>query len=1020
MLNSALRFFTVIVFLLLGVHSEGQTLGNSLRFFTNFSSQNGFPAQEVYSFASDTQGMVWIGTNTGLYRFDGLRFMNFNHLLSNLTQAQYNLVTATASDEQGNIWVSYENVIACISESGKRVKNYTHNATQISSAPPHTAFRLFADPKGHIWSCNGSNVLSKHDVKSGLFKHFRPNANDASAFNIRDFYYVSDTLVWLVARFELGRFNPQTGTLHRFPILRNEVPQSPVLLTRICPDPSNKSILWLGSWGRGLIRFDIRSNQTNFFEYESGLPANISNIVFDLAVFNKNTLWVGGRGLLEFDVQTSKFRQHKHDPMRKSSLVVDEVRSLFKDKQGNFWVGTADGISLHSPEDAMLSLHQMPNGIPASSIFYDRHRKRLYLANYYAGRHLYIFDKNLQLIAKHPLPEADKYFSEPFGLCTDSRGNVWIGTTNSGLWKFSPESNRFSKIANSDGSCDIQNLNTSAMYCDASDIIWIASLTQGLLCCNANNPILKAVPQIRNRIEDISAGNDGTLWLREGRQALHQFDTKTGSHRVFGKTNAQNETNIKSISDVCAGPGNSMLIATLHNGILELKNNTIFKIKGLEKMRNIHSIAYDARGFYWMLGPTQLFRFEPITQKLETYSAEDGISGNLNASTLMQFVSDEIWFRGHEGIFALKTNTNRAAKSNHRLLLNSIKNNDLELLTEQGANPIGLKLAHDQNYLSFEFQAIEFVAPHKLNYAYKLDGLDENWVQSGNRRIAAYQAIPPGKYIFRVKLTDGSNTWSSRELRFPIEIVPAWYQTTWFKWISILMALLAIGLLFRYYTTRKLRNRLRQLEHLNEIQEIRNRIARDIHDEIGSGLSKIALLSSGMERKLSEQEELSKTNRRIKQLSSEVIQNMGEIIWAVNPGNDSVSSLFAYLRNYLNHFAEETQLSVQIELQSENPEIQNQQLRPELKRNLLLILKEALNNIQKHAQASEVRVVCKFTHSQISLLIRDNGRGFVREPRFNHGNGMKNMQKRATDLQGILDISFDSGTVIKLEFPWKQ
>lgn len=1020
MLNRKLRYFAAILFFPFGMHAGAQTLGNSLRFFTNFSSQNGFPAQEVYSFADDTQGMVWIGTNTDLYRFDGLRFVNFNHLLTNLRHSKYNLVTCLTSDRKGNIWASHENALSCISESGNKVKNYVHNLSQPASAPPHNAFRLFEDAKGNIWSCNGSASLSKLDVKTGLFTHLSPASKDEPSFNIRDFYWVSDTLIWLVARFELGRYNPQNGRLKRYPILRNETSRSPVLLTRICPDPSNKSILWLGSWGRGLIKFDIRSNQTAFFEYESGLPANISNIVFDLTTYNKNTLWVGGRGLLEFDVQTSKFRQHKHDPMRKSSLVVDEVRSLFKDKQGKFWIGTADGISLHSPEDAMLSLHQFSDNVSSYSMRYDAHNQRLYLANYYAGRHLHIFDKDLQLIAKHPLPEADKYFSEPFGLSTDSKGNVWIGTTNSGLWKFSPENNRFTKIAYREGTCDVQNLNTSAMYCDANDVLWLASLSQGLLRCDTKNPILKAVPQISNRIDDISAGNNGTLWLREGRQALHQFDPKTGEHRVFGKTNAQNETNIKSISDVCAGPGNSMLIATLHNGILELKNNTIFPVKGLEKMRNIHSIAYDARGFYWMLGPTQLFRFEPIKQKLEAYSAEDGISGNLIASSLMQFVSDEIWFRGHEGIFALKTNANRAAKSNHRLLLNSVKNNDLELLTEHGANPVGLKLAHDQNYLSFEFQAIEFVAPHKLNYAYKLDGLDENWVQSGNRRIAAYQAIPPGKYMFRVKLTDGSNTWSSRELRFPIEIVPAWYQTRGFRWSAFVLGIVTLTLLIRYYTARKLRERLRRLKHNNEIQEIRNRIARDIHDEIGSGLSKIALLSSGMERKLSEQEELSKTNRRIKQLSSEVIQNMGEIIWAVNPGNDSVSSLFAYLRNYLNHFAEETQLSTQIELYCENPEDLERQLRPEMKRNLLLIVKEALNNIQKHAQANEVDFRCRFGRSKVNLLIRDNGKGFTETPLFNHGNGMKNMQKRATDLQGMLDISFDSGTVIKLEFPWKQ
>jgi signal transduction histidine kinase len=330
----------------------------------------------------------------------------------------------------------------------------------------------------------------------------------------------------------------------------------------------------------------------------------------------------------------------------------------------------------------------------------------------------------------------------------------------------------------------------------------------------------------------------------------------------------------------------------------------------------------------------------------------------------------------------------------------------------------GIRLQHRQNYVSFDFQAIAFHQQEDLQYAYMLEGIDPDWIESGNRHFANYQALPPGEYRFKVKVSDGQNGWEPNEISIPVVIVPAWWQTWAFRIFLAVLILLGIAWLIRFYATRKLRKRLERLEQMQEIERIRNRIARDIHDEIGSGLSKIALLSGTLERKSQGDDELLKASSRVRSLSREVIRSMGEIIWAVNPGNDSVASLLSFVRSYINQFSEESGISVRAELSTASSELNQAPLRPELKRNLLMVLKESLNNILKHAQATEIQVHLEFQPNRIRLLVHDNGKGIQGSPDFRHGNGMKNMHKRALELQGSLDIDSSDGMRILLDIPW--
>ena len=994
--------------------------GNNAPVFSNHNSQNGFPAQSVYAIASDANGIMWIGSNLGLYRYDGLHFKNWNDVMPNQRFAESNRISSMLNARDGSVWVAYENGLSQLAPSGKALKNYVYNKSIPAGAPPGFAFRLFEDPSGTIWSCNYTNIITSLASTSGKFKHYTVKSTAETlpkSIEIVDFHWVSDTLIWLSSRYDLLRFNPKTGKLKLFPILEDRSSRSPHLITRLCADPVNKRRIWIGTWGKGLISFDTQTLEKRSFEYESGMADNISNIIFDIAPKSDSTLWLGGRGLFQFHTQRHTFTAYRNNPQQNTSLVNDEVRSIHNDRQGKCWIGTADGFSVFDPIQKQVLQYPLPQGLPQGSLLYDAKSECFYLATYYANRALHVFNRKLELLSVYPLPEADARYSEPFGLCADSKGRIWIATTHSGLWCFNPEDKKLSPVTRSDGRFNVLDLLATSMVCDKNDSLWIGTMRQGLLSCNTANPKINAVPAISMHVNGIYAATDGTLWLLSSDNELQQFIPRDGKLLPPLRLNTKSAGRITSILDVAENRNDKLIVATRNQGIFELINGALQPIKGLETLKNVHSLACDARGNIWMLTPTQLIRFDVTKLLLHTFSKQSGIEGNLSQSDLLEFGSENLFFREENNLVLLNTAEKNTTKPSYRILLNSVTYNETELLQALESLPQSLKLSHHQNYLGFDFQAVEYLHQDELQYAYMLEGLDPDWTYSGNRHFAQYQAIPPGNYVFRVKVSDRSGNWSSTELAFSLEILPAWWQTLWFKLVLIFISGVLMTLLVKYYATRKLRNRLRKLEQIQEIEGIRNRIARDIHDEIGSGLSKIALLSGGMERKYSANEELHKSSSRIQQLSRELIRSMGEIIWAVNPGNDSVSSLFAYLRAYLNQFSEETNIETQIELKANHKEMLQYQLNPELKRNILMVTKESLNNIQKHSGATKVIFGLEVQSVAIRLLIQDNGKGIQGKPEFNQGNGLKNMQKRTSELKGKISIDEQQGLRILLEIP---
>jgi signal transduction histidine kinase len=308
---------------------------------------------------------------------------------------------------------------------------------------------------------------------------------------------------------------------------------------------------------------------------------------------------------------------------------------------------------------------------------------------------------------------------------------------------------------------------------------------------------------------------------------------------------------------------------------------------------------------------------------------------------------------------------------------------------------------------------LNFVHPEKNQYAYKLEGFDKDWVYSGSAHIATYTHLNPGKYVFKVKGSNNDGVWNEAGAMVRIVISPPFWTTWWFRIFGFIALLISVGGSVRYVEMRKLKRQIEKLEREGAMERERMRISQDMHDEVGAGLSEIGILSELAKKDIRNPDELDIYMQRISDTSREIIASIGEIIWAINPKNDLLDDLVAYLRHYTTRYLGTTAMKVEFDIPETIPDFS---LSAEARRNMFLVLKEALHNIVTHSEATAVFIQVSFTKQHVNMLIQDNGKGFSAGDTSRFGNGLHNMEKRMKSIRG--EFAVDSrpfgGTCVRI------
>jgi signal transduction histidine kinase len=323
-------------------------------------------------------------------------------------------------------------------------------------------------------------------------------------------------------------------------------------------------------------------------------------------------------------------------------------------------------------------------------------------------------------------------------------------------------------------------------------------------------------------------------------------------------------------------------------------------------------------------------------------------------------------------------------------------------------------LDYEDHYLSLDFASLDYQDQQKIQYAYRMN--NDQWIRMGNQHSISFSDLAPGTHRLSVKSSNREGVWLNNEIQCLIIVHPAWWQTWWFRTGLVVLAVLTLFFSIRLYLHRKLEKQKAMMEKQRAIEKERTRIATDMHDDLGAGLSRIKFLSETIGIKKQKEQPIEEDVTRIREYAHQMIDKMGEIVWALNEKNDSLNDLVAFTRAYSIEYLMQNGIACQVQM----PEhFVDRFVSGEFRRNVFLSVKEILHNIVKHAAAGKV-VISIEIGERLAISIKDDGKGFNPDFVRKYSNGLSNIARRMKEIGGSSEVKADAGTLVCLEAPLQK
>ncbi|MFM9983722.1 MAG: triple tyrosine motif-containing protein [Flavobacteriales bacterium] len=980
------------------------------------------------SVIKDSDGFIWVTTQNGLNRYDGHHSIVFKNNPGDSTSIYGNDVMALCEDGKRNIWISGANFLSRYSMDEHRFYNYSIKLKNPTSYNGFYVKRFFLDRDQRLWLCTIKSGLVLYKPESDDFEYFLPDneVQNAGINTISDMAQDKQGNYWASSNMGLLQFDPRQKKFSQIQS-NGDTGGNRTSSGSISLFVGDSNMVWYGTWGEGLHSYNSGNGKTEVFKYSENLPFNISNIVFAIAQRDAHSLWLcTEKGLMSFDLGSHSFQLIQHETDNPNSLWGGELQNIYIDNEGLLWFAGNHGIEIIDP------LQQRFKALPADkspgiyNLQWNIHTKSIVGTSLYYNRSLWMINPLTGQSNQYPIPEADETMRETGGLYNLKDGHILIGMIRKNPFIFNTDTRKFDqiKLTNLLG-VDENMLDIRSAVQDKAGNVWMSNRKGGIVLWKPFENSAKIFGSHEERIS--------------GEVNLVTHDVLISGTDIFGfaptvgfmRISAEDERTVflpftndilkRALHAVCDSDGHFWL-TTPSYGLVECTVSDSLRIVNIYRDNlpdtDIDGVYIDDDDCLWINGASGLICFDIKTKTAQLYNEKDGLYPYTSDFTLTQGPDDQFFYLTTNGVGVFSKKDLMQPAKYYRTVLSEFFSDDLPLFPESELYKISsILLQPNQNDISFSFSALCHSGSEKLEFAYKLQGFDEDWHFIGRNHNGGYTNLPHGKYTLFLNSKYSGTPWPDNFTRIEIVLKPHYYQTWWFRGLIMALAVALIIVVIRTHFQNKLRQANLELEKQKSIQNIRTRISRDIHDEIGAGLTKISLLSKQAEKSLGNQEPVNDQIRRINSASRQLVQNLGEIVWTINPNNDTLMDLLSYLRRYVNEMAESSGILFTIQLPEINPEIQSVNVHPEVKRNLLLIIKESLNNAMKHSAASKIDVNLVYSKGVLSTTLTDNGKGFVLNENETVGNGLRNMRKRAEDIGSKLEITTNQqqGTSVHLD-----
>jgi signal transduction histidine kinase len=586
--------------------------------------------------------------------------------------------------------------------------------------------------------------------------------------------------------------------------------------------------------------------------------------------------------------------------------------------------------------------------------------------------------------------------------------------------------------------------SVTALYENSLGVLWVGQQTLGgLACWRDGHALALRIPGTApgRDVRALTEDSEGALWIGTNGDGLYRF--KDGQFTRFGIAQGLSS---ETIWCLLAEPDGGLWIGTVHGGLSRWRHDTITTCTTQNGLANnvICQIFDDHRGHLWLGSHEGVFRIrkdeldrfaDGASQTVQSlsFTKADGLpsmecSGGSQPSGCRSR-DGRLWFPTVKGLAVIDPSKVTLNPLPPPVVIEEALVDDVAaplvrattaaerspsgLANGLSMDPTQLQMGPGKQRVEFRFTALSLTAPQKVHFKYKLEGLGGDWVDAGTRRVAHYEYLPPGEYRFHVTACNNDGVWNEAGDMLALTVLPFFWQTGWFRVSAAGFLVGLTALMAQQISTRRLQFKLRRAEQQGALERERTRISRDIHDDLGARLTKIGMLTAQAERQSQASGSLPQL-RDIALTAREMVEAMDATVWAVNPRNDTFNHLANYLVHYTEEFFRHSEVACLLDLPTELPDWP---VSAEARHNVFLVVKEAMNNVARHAAASEVRLELKLKGTILSIAVRDNGRGFDPSEPGQRRNGLRNMAQRLQQLGGRLSVDSvpGAGACITLE-----
>lgn len=945
---------------------------------------DGLPFEEVERVYQDTDGYLWAATTEGLARFDSTYFESCNESL----RAAGASVSVQALREVRGLG------LLCAPESGGLYVRRGDRWVRLPWAGSRAYNLLFTERDGTLWASGEDHtILRFHHGAATVFAaadygSIRPNAYFATD---------GDNRLWVCTGSFLGRYEDGRLVRSGFRFGNTEV--------RIASSRQG------GPWVVTRDRIHKLTGDTP----DAGIPVPRllgGHYIHTLHEDRTGALWIGTRSQGLFVLT--------HGKLYSVPASSEDVHSLCEDSEGNLWAGTNGG------------------GLD-----------RLRLKNFQ------LYNKTLGLL--------DDY---SYGVCQDATGDIWFANRDGGVARLHHGN---LEVLPTDPRQPLRLANAHSLAPDRQGKIWLTT-GQGILKIDPSTTPPSTQPvdgmPVLKQVRASFVAKNGDYWVtidpsRIGRWAHGQFTSYGPDEGVIGEVRCLTEA-----------PDGHLWIGTAEGKILRFDGQRFAPVgpPPPEPLGPVQAIYFESPDVIWIC--TARTGLGVIADgKFQLFDTRHGLPDD-SLTDLVRDNEGSFWFGSSQGIFSVHadalTELRRGSIARVEPLIvgrddgitgllclgmfkpSTLKDRDGHLwfatrkgvLTFDPAKSVGdvmsppvriaevrfdgrrqvlanpLPISGHVRKIEVRLSVLRFSAPDRVQIKYRLNGFDSDWATAGPDRIVAFPSLPPGEYLLETASSLSNGVWNEHGATLAIVVKPLWWQQPWVQLVAAALFVALVVVVVRLWSHRRLRQRVARLEQESEIERERARIARDIHDDLGASLSRISLLTQSAHPGTGADQP--PHLRQIYETVSEITRSMDEIVWAVNPRHDHLDGLASYLVSSAEKLLSSAGLRCRLNLPNELPQAH---LSSHLRHNVYLCLRETLNNVLKHAAATEVLIAMAVEGETFVLTVTDNGRGF--DPahpapgRAGGGNGLGNMQRRMEEVLGRCEIRSRSGegTTVRFAVP---